>query len=64
MGLFDTGFCEIFGRRLEVPHVLPTRHYHTAVLPKPRVAQSTRRRLEAMCAADTELYDYAKRMVA
>ena len=64
MGRFGAGFREIFGRRLEVPHFLPTRHYHAAVLPKPRVDQSTRRRLEAMCAADIELYDYARRMVA
>jgi hypothetical protein len=61
---FSEGVREIFGPRLRVPHVVPTRHHHDAVLPKPSIDQASRRRLETMCAADIELYDYAKRTFA
>jgi hypothetical protein len=64
MDRFGARFGEIFGRRLRIPHVLPGRHYHAAVLPKPTIDRSTRRRLEEMCAADIELYDYARRSFA
>jgi hypothetical protein len=51
---FCTRFADLFGRRLRVGH------YRRTALPKPDIDRSMRRRLEAMCRGDLELYESAK----
>jgi hypothetical protein len=55
MKKFSDDFAGIFGRRV------PIAHYHKATLARPEIDRSVSRRLEALCAADIELHDHARR---
>lgn len=51
---FRNKFSSLFGRRISIGH------YRRARIEKPTLTQQNQRRLEDLCAADLELYEFAR----